>query len=86
MSRLRSPGRSASISASGWIGPSSASVNIPAGWTRPDGTGDPAEAARLLESEGVAVLDDADGNRYGHPRHYINWEQLDGRLRHQAVA
>jgi alkylated DNA nucleotide flippase Atl1 len=59
---------------------------IPAGWTRPDGTGDPAEAARLLESDGVAVLDDTDGNRYAHPRHYINWEQLDARLRDQAAA
>lgn len=59
---------------------------IPANWAFPDGTGGPDDAERLLKKDGVKILRDDDGQRYAHPRHYVNHEELGTRLREGTAA
>jgi alkylated DNA nucleotide flippase Atl1 len=58
---------------------------IPLHWKHTDGTGDPKDAARLLEQDGVGVLKEKDGRFYAHPRHHVGHETLSARLREELI-
>ncbi len=59
---------------------------IPPHWTSGNGTVGPDEAVRRLEQDGVQVLADDERGYFAHPRHYIDFDVLNGRMHDEATA
>lgn len=59
---------------------------IPANWSFPDPTHGPEDGEQLLDGEGIEILSDEAGRHYGHPRHYIDGEELAARMRDESAT